>query len=151
MGFNTRFEETDTLGNRYITRLNHNLQYLEVPLSLKMKTNVFTKRWSIWGKFGASAAVHLTSQTELTRLENDMITENVHFNSDQGFSLFRGSVLVGAGFECNLIGNTRMVGGIQFNNGFTNFLKDDLNRAAPTPGKEVGRLKYMELVIAVMF
>lgn len=41
-----------------------------------MKTYVFAKRWSIWGKFGASATVHLINQTELTKLENDIITEN---------------------------------------------------------------------------
>jgi len=47
-----------------------------VPLSLKMKTNVFAKRWSIWRKFWASAMVHLINQTELTKLENEIITEN---------------------------------------------------------------------------
>jgi len=152
MGGNLRYISADTSGGTRITRHNHNFQYIEIPLSMKFKTNQFgRKKWNIWGKFGVSAGIHLTGQTKVTEEVTGTILSEKHINTDNGFSLFRGSVLVGAGFEYSIIGRTRLIGGVLFNNGFTNIIKEDLNGKAPTPQEDVGRLKYIEIVIGAMF
>lgn len=152
MGGNLKYLDRDTAGNLLVTRHNHNFQYIEVPFSMKFKTPQFGReRWNVWGKFGVSMGIHLNGQTRITTEQNGTTLSDTHLNTDNAFTLFRGSVLVGAGFEWSIIGKTRLVGGVLFNNGFSNILKEDLNNKAPTSRTDVGRLKYVEIVIGAMF
>jgi hypothetical protein len=152
MGGNLRYISADTAGNTLITRHNHNFQYIEVPLSIKFKTNQFGyKKWNVWGKFGAALGIHLNAQTKITEEVGGTLISEKDINTDNAFTLFRGAILVGAGFEYSIIGKTRLIGGVLFNNGFSNILKEDLNLKAPTKQEDVGRLKYIEIVIGAMF
>jgi hypothetical protein len=52
------------------------------------------------------------------------------------------SLILGAGVEYPLSGNLNLVGGLRFDNGFTDFLQDD---------KYKGRLNFLSLQVGLMF
>ncbi|TVQ10299.1 MAG: PorT family protein [Bacteroidetes bacterium] len=127
----------------------YRIQNLEVPLTLKMKTREIGYN-TYFAKFGFGGSVNLTAKA------NDKFYNPANSNTDQvndidikgDTPLFRVSMILGLGMEHSLGGTTALIGGLTFNNGFTNILKgkDDIsgrNRQA--------RANYLELSIGVIF
>jgi len=118
------FPESDT--NRfYMTSRKYSVKYLNIPLVLKLKTNEigFLK---YYGQFGVDAGFRLKARAKdegayrntTTSTKNDVIV-------DDDVNLIRMGLNVGAGVEWNLAGSTSLVIGLNYNNGFTNFLKKE--------------------------
>lgn len=109
------------------------LKYVEVPLTLKLKTNEigYMKYFAQFG-LGIGVNYDATADEEFTYTANNGNTatlSNDDVNYDDEINLLRTSLIVGIGAEYNLSGNTSLVLGITFNNGFTNVFSEDTYKA----------------------
>lgn len=148
--FNTDVaERTDGLGDypsiSEITRA-YALKYLEVPLTLKLRTNEIGYI-TYWAQVGVGVGFNIkakgddqidhkkinTGSNEVPVWEDaaarvvdqtgdEAILEN-DISSD--INLFRTGLILGGGIEYNLSGDASVVAGVVFNNGFSNVLKGD--------------------------
>jgi hypothetical protein len=102
------------------------LKYVEIPLTLKLKTNEIGYL-TYFGQFGFGLGVNYDAEADIDfdyPGSNGSVTfEDEDFNNE--INLIRASLIVGLGAEYNLSGNTSLVLGITFNNGFTNVLSKD--------------------------
>lgn len=104
----------------------YRLKYLDVPLMVKMKTNDIGK-FRIYGQIGLQPGVRLSSKAKDTfRAASPVFTDVKEWhNIDKQTTLFRASMVVGAGIEYPIDKSTALVAGINFINGLTNVLKGD--------------------------
>ncbi len=128
-----------------------NLQYIELPLTMKLMTNeIGYMRY--YGRLGFSTAFNISAKADyetlvagtngvlgVTSLEDEDIKDNIQ--------PFRAGLIVGAGMEYNFSGSTTVQVGVNYHNGFTNLLKD-----AKVGDKNAKLLQnYLELDLAVFF
>ncbi len=114
------------------------LQYLQIPLTFKMKTNEIGYI-TYWGQFGIGLNMNLkaisndqidylsyqdnntfdwtTSNRESTSIDKNDIKNEVN--------IFSSNLIFAAGIEYNISGNTSILAGLTFQNGFTDALKGD--------------------------
>jgi opacity protein-like surface antigen len=110
------------------------LRYVELPLAIKMRTDeIGYMRY--YGQIGVGLGFNIRSRVDLEEpvLEGALndgtpivrafrLLENEDFKDNT--NLLRAALVVGAGVEYNFSGNTALVAGITFNNGFTNVISD---------------------------
>lgn len=112
------------LGGR--TTADISLKYIEIPLTLKLKTNEIGYL-TYFGQFGLGLGVNYDAKADMSfsypGATGSISNEEVDFKDE--VNLFRASLIVGLGAEYNLTGNTSLVFGFTFNNGFTNVLSED--------------------------
>jgi hypothetical protein len=134
--------------NSFYNNVTHkyNLKYLEIPLTFKFRTN---ERNSLrfWGQVGIAPGFLISSNVTTAAqpsmgntapfpeggkyLPNASDNDKYDFtDQDNGkkveddINFLRTSMILGAGIEYNLSGNTSFYGGLRFNNGFTDMLND---------------------------
>lgn len=100
--------------------LKYRLQYIEVPLTVKLKTNKIGQlRW--YGQFGLSNDFNIGSKQNA-----DLAGKEVA--NGQGISkytnFYRAGLILGAGGEYDLDDRTSLAIGLTFNNGFTDIASD---------------------------
>lgn len=124
----------------------YNLKYIEIPLTFKFRTNE-SNGMRYWGQIGIAPGFIIGNNTTILAKpsngnnkafpteekyipndpENDRF-DFVEFGNKPGFSdninVFRAAMILGAGVEINLSGNTSFYSGLRFNNGFTDILDD---------------------------
>jgi hypothetical protein len=122
--FSTGVESVTTGGKLYMkdiaTSAEYKVKYVEVPLSLKLKTNQIGYM-TYYGQFGVGLGINYDSEAKFSRLGINSTDERY---SDK-ISIFRGSIIMGLGAEYNISGNTSIVVGLTFNNGVTNLFNKD--------------------------
>jgi hypothetical protein len=155
------------------------LQYLQIPLTFKMKTNEIGYL-TYWGQFGLGLNMNLkalsnddidylyyqnknTFAWEKSNRENSTISSNDIKNE---VNIFSSNLIFAAGVEYNLSGNTSILAGLTFQNGFTDALKGngvvkDQSTNSPTFNGGVanapksfelsGLPNYVELNIGILF
>ena len=101
---------TDTITNAKVN-VKWRIQFIEIPLSLKMMTNQMGKL-KYFGKIGISTGIKTTAKIE----ENKA-------NSSVGALDF--SILIGGGIHYSLGGNTALLIGATFHNGLARINKDN--------------------------
>jgi len=110
--------------------VNYKLQYVEIPMALKMKTNEFNKI-RYYGMFGLSPGFIIRAKYD---------TDDIDAKKD--INVFNVNMLIGAGLEYTISGSTALTGGIEFNNGFFDVFD----------GKDAkGVSNYLGLNIGVLF
>ncbi|QNL22685.1 PorT family protein [Hyphobacterium sp. CCMP332] len=95
---------------------------VQLPLALKMRTTLLNAL-NYYGKFGAVAAVNYNRSEDYFTDPNSNINveiEDRDFNDDS--RLFNLSILIGAGIEYNISGNTTAIAGISYHQGILNQL-----------------------------
>lgn len=92
-----------------ITYTKWKIQYLQIPINLKMRTNDINGIM-IYGKFGITPMVRL----------NSVIDNKVPSN----LGLFNSTLNIGGGIHYLIGGNTTAMAGLTFNNGFVKINKD---------------------------
>ena len=125
----------------------YKISYVRIPAAFKLKTNQFG-RFTFYGLFGldidirtgANANDEYPKLVPVTNINNIKISDDV--------ALFRLGLLIGAGTEYTISGNTKVFGGIHFGNGFTDVLTGSNQN---TGNKENATAKYVELSIGVLF
>ncbi|MBN2730114.1 MAG: PorT family protein [Bacteroidales bacterium] len=131
--------DTDTLTS--IKNSSYKLQYLDIPLTLKMKTNEINYI-TYYARIGGSFGIALSGKAEnefvsIDRTKNETITID-KLGSDMAF--LRANFVIGAGFEYSLGGTTTALVEASFTNGLT-YLLDDT--------KAIGN--FMALKLGIMF
>jgi hypothetical protein len=141
------------------TEANFSANYIEIPLALKLKTNEIGYI-TYYGLFGTSLAINYDAKADLSYTsENGGLN---YTNNDADFSdninLFRAGLLVGLGLEYNVSGNTALVFGVHYNNGFTNIFDEKISRV-DSNGNAIlnesqdlkGQNNFISFEIGVMF
>ena len=155
------------------------LQYLQIPLTFKMKTNEIGYL-TYWGQFGLGLNMNLkalsddnidylyyqnknTFAWEKSNRESTTISSNDIKNE---VNIFSSNLIFAAGVEYNLSGNTSILAGLTFQNGFTDALKGNgvvkdqstnsptFNGGAANTPKTFelsGLPNYIELNIGILF
>ncbi|MEZ4738763.1 MAG: porin family protein [Flavobacteriales bacterium] len=130
------------------------LRYVELPLTMKLMTNeIGYIRY--FGQIGFGTAFNIrakadydtpvfdpnngSSVTGFTKLEDEDVKDDIQS--------FKASLIIGAGMEYNFSGSTSILIGVNYNNGFTNTLKD-----IQVNGKDAKSFQdYLELNLGVFF
>lgn len=110
------------------------LNYIEIPLTLKLRTNEIGYM-KYYGQVGLALAANyraLADEQFTYEPANGNATQLIS-NGEEDYNdeinLFRAALIIGAGVEYNLSGNTSLVAGVSFNNGFTNIFSKDVYAA----------------------
>lgn len=133
------------------------LRYVDLPLTIKMKTNeIGYMRY--FGQVGFMPSFNIRSKADFEvpvvtgRLENGTpIVQAFELKESEDFlddtNLFRAALVIGGGMEYNFSGNTSLMVGVTYNNGFTNLLKN-----VEYEGKKAKVLNdFLELSVGVFF
>jgi Outer membrane protein beta-barrel domain len=100
--------------------LKYKLQYVDLPLTIKLKTvKTDGKRW--YGQFGLSNSINISAKQDAVTSGN-VVGDNL--NVSDYIKLYRAGLIIGGGGEFDISGNTSIVAGLTFNNGFTNIVTD---------------------------
>lgn len=126
----------------------YNFRYLEIPLTMKMRTNQFGK-FAFYGNigFGASFRIKAKSKDEFVN-EMDSSRHNEENDIMDEITLFRGSLIVGAGIEYFIDQSTSLVIDITYNNGLSNIFKGD---NSVNDLKQKGHLNFVQFNVGIMF
>ena len=146
---------TQGVNQRYTgVEFAYRLQYLQLPVSLRLRTNEIGK-FFWWGQFGIAPGVLLSNGLR-TVSDPEYISGTYapnaterDFNGDNGRGVFKDNVsfiripmLLGFGIEHRMNGNTMLNVGLRFDNGVTDFLRDKKARA---------RNNFMALQVGIFF
>jgi len=118
------------------TTVEYTLQYLSIPLSLKLKTNPIGYI-SYYGQIGLTPQFNISAKATSdngNKLDNDNVNKEI--------GLLNLSFFIGGGIEYDLGGTTALNIGIFYNNGFIDLLADKDYKAA---------LNYVNLRLGVLF
>ncbi|WP_025142081.1 porin family protein [Pedobacter jeongneungensis] len=100
--------------------LKYKLQYVDLPLTVKLKTiKADGKRW--YGQFGLSNSFNISAKQDAVT-DGSVVGDNL--NVSDNIKLYRAGLIIGGGGEFDISGNTSIVAGLTFNNGFTNIVSD---------------------------
>ena len=126
----------------------YKLKYIQVPLTLKMRTNELGK-FRIFGQIGLGTNFLIGAKaddefTYGTSLESE---ENLDVYDDMKF--MRESLIIGGGVEYALGGSTSIMASILFNNGFTDILKG--NNTVDQSLKNKAQANYISLEVGIVF
>jgi len=101
--------------------LEYKLQYISIPLGLKLKTNEIGY-FTFFTHLGLNTGINIkaTGEVENYELDNTNISDEV--------KLFNLAYFIGAGAEYSIGGNTAIVLGLTYTNGFVDITKDTDNK-----------------------
>lgn len=135
----------DSLGTTItnVTTTDFRLQYIELPITLKMKTNEIGYL-TYFGQFGFAPGLRISSKGDIEtkssgtpgtiKIEDEDLSDHIN-----NLSL---SMIIALGAEYNLGGRTSILTAITFNNGFVDVLDSDAVKA---------RSNYLALTLGVFF
>lgn len=126
---------------------SYNLQYIQIPITLKLKTNEIGK-FKYWGQFGVSPAFLMQQKLKTvttpgiygsgTQSHNPNIDANDKYDFTGDAGKFEGSgvfqddvrkarisLIIGAGIETKISGKTMFSAGLRFDNAFSDVFVDD--------------------------
>jgi len=104
------------------TTVAYNITYLSIPVALKLKSNEIGY-FSYYAEMGFTPQVNISSKGTST---GRYLTKD---NVSKEFSFFNLSYFFGGGIEYNIGGQTALVGGLFYNNGFIDVLSTNGHRA----------------------
>ncbi len=129
-------------------------KYVEIPLTLKLKTNQIGYM-TYYGQFGTALGINYQgkSKTTTTTRGSGVTTTTNDDNINEDLNLLRVGLVFAIGAEYNISGNTKIVGGITFNNGITNIFSKDARKSYKNIYNEDYKAisNYMALNIGVIF
>jgi hypothetical protein len=117
------------------TTVDYRLQYVSVPLGLKFKTSQIGY-FTFFAQLGFTPQITIRARADASR--NQLDRENI---IDE-VNLLNLSYFFGGGIGYSLGGNTELIGGILFNNGFIDVLKSKNSRDT---------LSFLSLRFGIMF
>jgi len=99
------------------TKIRYRLRYVEVPLTIKLKTDQF-HRTRYWGQFGMSSMVNIGANGDSS--DGTLKKDNIH----DEINLFDLAMNVGLGFDFDLGSTNSLSAGLIFHNGLTDVTTD---------------------------
>ena len=113
----------DGSGSQVAYDLKYKLQYIEIPLTLKLKTDKIGEiKW--YGQFGLSNGFNIGAKQNASESGSGskVIIENKGISKQTNF--YRAGLILGVGGEFDVSGNTSVTTGWTLNNGFTDIASD---------------------------
>jgi hypothetical protein len=140
------FATTADTGTMY---RKYNLRYVELPLTIKMRTNKFGDI-AYFGELGVGTAfnVRAKSQDEF-KLDNGAVISDDDNDVSKEIALVKESLIIGAGAEYFIDESTSLFLQLTFNAGLTNILTGNNSRSTDISQK--GKLYDLQLSIGVLF
>jgi len=135
-GYNSDFNYFPDIKNFPNSSVDRNisLQYVEVPVCLKMRTNE-VGYMKYFAQVGIMPGVKLAAKANIDTLSGSTVVGSVKgLNVTNDVNLFMLAFVIGIGAEYSLGGTTAIVASITWNNGFTNVWgkhADNLNSNPP--------------------
>lgn len=154
-GGSMKYPDYLKFGNDTVARLgeisrNYSIKYIEIPLSIKMKTRQFGDL-TYFAQIGMGLGMRISAKsdddfyingyTTALRITNNKIEDQVNF--------LRLSMILSAGVEYNMGGSTFLFGAFTFNNGFTNIF-DFKNNIPPFVSADAAS-NAVQLSVGLMF
>ncbi len=127
------------------------LRYIDIPLTLKMKTNKFDQLQA-YGQIGFSLGFSVKAKAEEDfsyKVEGETMSQSEERDISDEVTIVKGSLVLGGGIEYYLDNSTSILVGVTYFNGFSNILKGS-NTADPTI-KQKASPHYIELTLGVIF
>ena len=114
------------------TSASYVLQYLEIPITLKLKTNEIGSV-TYYVQVGVAPGINIrarknyesSTQTTVSGIPQTINAEENKLDAQSEINSLNLSMIIGGGVEYTLSGQTVLVGGIQFNNGFLDVFDGD--------------------------
>lgn len=98
--------------------LKYKMQYIEVPLTVKLKTaKIGDLRW--YGQFGLSNDFRIGAKQDADLSGTSIASDK---NVKDWTNFYRAGLIIGGGAEFDLDGKTSLMMGLTLNNGFTNVI-----------------------------
>lgn len=136
----------------------HRCTYVSVPLLLRMRTKEIGY-FRYFAEFGLDNAVLVRHRTDVSTSAFSLTDVNVNnpdkqdeytiqtndaspVKLDDDLSFFRSGLVIGAGLQYNVFGNTLLVGGLRYNNALNTFTSENNWKA---------RMNGVSLTIGVLF
>jgi hypothetical protein len=126
----------------------YSLQYIEIPLTLKLKTNeigylTYYLQAGVAPGYNIRARSSFVSTTQITTAGGVQTASSEGNNIDikDNINNLNFSMIIGGGIEYTLSGSTVLLAGVQFNNGFLDVFDGDAKVNS----------NYLALTIAVLF
>ena len=95
------------------------LQYIEVPLTIKLKTNEMAGK-NFYGQFGLGTGIKVRGKYDSEVVSGGQVISRNEKQEFEDGNTFRLSLVAGAGVQWNLGESSKVITGFTFNNGFTN-------------------------------
>jgi len=133
-----------------LLKRRYRLQYLDIPLALKMRTNQFGKM-AFFGMIGLSTSFNIRAKAEDEFKYQTSSEQTISSDNDikDGTRFIKEALLLGLGTEYFIDSSTSIMLGISFNNGFTNIL--DGKNSVDNTVEEKASLSFFELNLGVIF
>jgi hypothetical protein len=121
VSFEGIYEDNNGANIPSAVKQSYGIKYIEIPLTLKLRTNEIGYM-TYYGQFGLKSGIKFksTSDFSYSDINNSPKIEGVNTASDIFF--INMYLTVGAGVEYNISGNTSLLLGLTYNNGFINQL-----------------------------
>ena len=128
-------------------------RYIEVPLTIKMKTNQLKNNFLFFGLIGFNTGILIRAKTDEEFIGTSNGTTKTYSDTQvdikEESTLFKTSLIVGAGTEYVIDESVSIIVGLNFNNGLTNVLKGKNTKYTDIEAKAVPY--YFELNLGVIF
>lgn len=122
-----------------LTTSNYTLEYIEIPLTLKMKTNEIGYL-TYFGQVGLAPGINISSKADIhteiqtvngagTPTTPTTSTDASGVDASSAINTFNLSLIISIGAEYSLGGSTTALAAITFNNGFLDVLHGDPQKA----------------------
>ena len=117
----------------------YKLQYLEVPLTLKLKSNEMENR-RFYGQFGLNTGINIGSKQDIMYTNSSSPDEKNKAIGDQ-INSFRAGLVLGGGAEWKVAENMSVLTGLTFSNGFSDIFD----------GEAKAKNSYIALNLGIFF
>ena len=124
------------------TNVDYKIQYLEIPLSMKLRTNQIGYI-TYFGQFGLQGGIELRSRADIETYGSAVGATKINFGKDVTPGNF--GLLIGGGLEYEISGKTALLMGLEFNNGFIDVTDN------PKDYKSNSSLSHFRLQLGVYF
>lgn len=142
-----KITETDTVQTKGNLTRSYTMKYLEIPITLKMRTREFGK-FTFFGQIGLGAGFCIKAHAEdvFTYGSANKLTTDDNIRSSTSF--FRASLILGLGAEFSLGGSTSILMGLGYNNGFFDVLKGTNSISGV---EEDAKSSFVDLSVGIIF
>jgi len=130
----------DAVTGRQTVDVAYKVQYIEIPLTIKLKTNNADGK-SFYGQFGLGTGIKVRGRYDIEEKSNSSTISSKKNQNLKDANIFRLGLVAGAGVQWDYNENSKFLTGITFNNGFTDVLDE-----GPT-----FRNSYLALSLGVLF
>ncbi len=117
-------------------KYDYRLKYIQIPLLIKMRTKEIGN-FRYYAEFGIGSGFLTRAKADVSM--GSFAIDDVNINEpddadkftiepthyEDGAVSYRGSMLIGAGMQYNIFGDSYLIAGLRFDNAFTSFTEDD--------------------------